>query len=166
MAAFRLIRDELFCAHRRLLWLMNVGIAINQCFPRVVDRFRRIMMHDTGSELDLVILDGLLGMIRMPEKRWNLLTSFETGAQEHLQRLELMAGEGGQTAFLSRVHTIKGGSGALGMKQIVALCLEIEAAGASLDAAAMSAYVVRLRSAFNAGAAALSAHLEQLHPRT
>lgn len=122
-------------------------------------------MHDSGSELDLVILDGLLGMIRMPEKRWSLLTSFETGAREHLQQLTVLANQANQGAFLGRVHTIKGGSGALGMKRIVVLCQEIEAAGDGLDVASMAAYVTHLKAAFDAGAAALSEHLERLHPR-
>lgn len=122
-------------------------------------------MQDIGSELDLAILDGLLDMTLVPENRWNLLVAFEAGAKEHLRQLALLAEQGDRVAFLSRVHTIKGGSGALGMKSIVALCLEIEVEGVMLDASTMAEYVARLNAAFDAGVAALEAHMALLHAR-
>lgn len=122
-------------------------------------------MQDIGSELDLEILDGLLDMTLAPENRWNLLVSFEVGAKEHLQQLALLAEQGDRAAFLGRVHTIKGGFGALGMKSIVALCLEIEVDGVILDASTMAVYVARLNAAFDAGVTALESHMALLQSR-
>ena len=120
---------------------------------------------DSNEEeaLDIQALRELTSLIKSTAKLEGFVDILEKNGQKHLKDLQSCAKNGNLTHFLQIVHTLKGGSGTLGLRGVVHLCQKIESTlGTDTpDSSGMSTCASELSQAFERGCSSLRHYLEQ-----
>lgn len=123
------------------------------------DRIESQAMNE--EMLDVKSLDELIQLIKSTEKLEGFIQSLERNGERHLNSLGDYAHSGDRVHFLETLHTLKGSSGTLGLKGVVELCREIEAALEHPGNPGMAAYASNLSTVFHLGCQSLRGYLEQ-----
>jgi len=122
------------------------------------------VQSDDSGLLDEAIISELFSLIRAPEKRENLIRSFESSGLESLTQIGLAAEQNNSHDYLSIIHGLKGSAATLGVKAVVVVCQEVEAIDSTIDHAEMVNYCNKLNNAFRQGSESLRDYLHQNHP--